>query len=251
MIEEWTASRRQALWRLHSDRVNTALMQRWLSGGRLQRILKTDLFDEAVTAGLYPVLSAATDRLVGIDNSAGIADAAARRYADMEVHTADVRKLPFENDSFDTVVSISTLDHFEDFEDISHGLAEIARVLRPGGDLLLTLDNLGQPIVWLRSILSQDLMLGSGLVPYRVGKTCRPGRLRELVRQVGLQVVESTAVLHCPRVLAVACANLLDRGASDKTKGRFLSILSAFEWLERLPTRYLTGHFAAIHARKP
>jgi SAM-dependent methyltransferase len=251
VVEQWLESRQQDLWRHHSDHVNSALMRRWMPKERQGRVLKTDLFDEAVTPGLYPVLSAAAVQLVGMDVSAGIAEAAARRHPALEVHTADVRSLPFEDESFDVVVSISTLDHFDDKADIPRALAEIARVLRPGGRLLLTLDNLAQPVVWLRSILPDGPLLKLGLIPYRVGKTCTPGKLQKFVREAGLEVQEATAILHCPRVLAVACAGLLERHASPKIQARYLSLLSAFERLEHWPSRYLSGHFVAINAQKP
>jgi hypothetical protein len=57
--------------------------------------------------------------------------------------------------------------------------------------------------------------------------------------------------LHCPRALAVACTRWLERHASPQTQDRFLAGLAAFERLERLPTRYITGYFVALRARKP
>jgi SAM-dependent methyltransferase len=250
VVEQWIANRQQDLWRHHSDHVNTALMHRWLPKERQARMLKTDLFDEAVTPGLYPVLSAAAAQLVGMDVSPGITEAAARRHPALEVHTADVRCMPFEDESFDVVVSISTLDHFDDKADIPKAVVEMARVLRPGGQLLLTLDNLMQPVVWLRSIVPDRLLLKLGLIPYRVGKTCMPRTLEKFVTRAGLEVRGTTAILHCPRVVAVACAGFLERHASPGFQGRFLSMLNSFERLERLPTRYLTGPYTAIRAEK-
>jgi hypothetical protein len=45
------SSGKQSLWRVHSDAVNVALCARWLPKGRMKHLLKTDLFDEAVTDG--------------------------------------------------------------------------------------------------------------------------------------------------------------------------------------------------------
>jgi hypothetical protein len=47
----------------------------------------------------------------------------------------------------------------------------------------------------------------------------------------------------------VAVARRLDRAHADA--GRFLRIAGAFDALDRLPTRYLTGYFAAIVAERP
>ena len=251
VAEEWAATGRQALWRRHSDAVNSELLRRWLPSQPVPRLLKTDLFDEAVSAGLYPLLAERAERVVGVDLSPGIVRAAGRRCPALESHVADVRKLPFDDAAFDIIVSISTLDHFDSRREMQKALGELARVLRPGGELLLTLDNLAHPAVWLRSILPQRLLRGLGLVPYRVGVTCGPGRLRACCRDAGLDVSSATAVLHCPRALAVAIARLLSRRASERTQRRFLRALMSFERLERWPTRFLTGHLTAVRARKP
>ena len=106
VVAEWTASRRFALWRRHSDAVNTALLQRWLPRAGAGSLLKTDLFDEAVSEGLYPALSGTAGRVTGIDVSAGAAAASGRRHAGLATLAADVRRLPFADASFDRVVSI-------------------------------------------------------------------------------------------------------------------------------------------------
>ncbi len=48
---------------------------------------------------------------------------------------ADVRHLPFEDSSYDKVLSISTIEHIDDD---ALALHEMLRVLKPGGLLLLT-----------------------------------------------------------------------------------------------------------------
>ncbi len=61
--------------------------------------------------------------------------------------------LPFPDGAFDRVFSNSTLDHFDSRDDIREALRELARVLHPEGELLLTLDNLANPVVRLRNAL--------------------------------------------------------------------------------------------------
>lgn len=243
--------RLSALWRRHADAVNAALLERWLPPGRVGRVLKTDLFDEAFGDGLFPMLAARAESVVGMDISASICEAARRRHPGLETLQADVRRLPLDDGSFDAVVSVSTLDHFESRDEIRGGLSELARVLRPGGQLLLTLDNPVNPIIFLRNALPLRWLMGLHVVPYYVGATCGPRRLTQYVNELGLDVRETAAIMHCPRVLAVPLARGLARIASARAKERFLRALLAFEKLASWPTRFLSGHFVAIRATKP
>jgi arsenite methyltransferase len=90
-----------------------------------------------------------TGRAVGLDlwqakDQSGNTEAAARRNADVEgltdrvdLVTGDLRALPFDDASFDLVVSNLALHNVADAADRAAALAEALRVLRPGGRLLL------------------------------------------------------------------------------------------------------------------
>jgi len=247
----WRRRQPQRLWRRHCDAVHEELLRRWLGGRPAGRVLKTDLFDEAFGGGLLAALSRRGGVVVGVDVSPRVVEAARARHRGLEAAVADVRRLPFEDASFDAAVSDSTLDHFDSSADIAAALGELARVLRPGGRLLLTLDNPANPLVWLRNRLPLRWLLRAGLVPYRVGATAGRRRLAALVRGAGLRVAETAAILHCPRVLAVAAARALQRRPREDLARGFLRVLGAFEALGRWPSRYLTGHFVAVAAVKP
>jgi len=130
--------------------VNSALVERWLPPGT-GTTLKTDLWDEAMGEGLYAAIAARSERVVGVDVARAIVIAAAERYPDLDARVAHVHALPFEDGSFDAIVSNSTLDHFDDASEIDRSVLELARVLRPGGTLILTLDNPANPLVALAS----------------------------------------------------------------------------------------------------
>lgn len=246
----WRRTRPQPLWRAHSDAVNTALLARWLPDAGVARLLKTDLFDEALSDGLYPQLTQRARRIVGIDISASIVGAEWSRYPHLQVAIADVRCLPFASSSFDVVVSNSTLDHFRTSHEIVVSLREIRRVLRSGGQLLLTLDNLANPIIAMRNSLPFQLVNWLGLVPYYVGATYGPRGLRRIVQEVGFEVQTIEAIMHCPRVLVVALGRLIEGRIGLATQRRFWRGMMAFERLARWPTRFLTGHFIAVNAVK-
>jgi ubiquinone/menaquinone biosynthesis C-methylase UbiE len=73
---------------------------------------------------------------IGIDLSAGMLRVARSR--GLQIAQASVEALPFPDESFDTVVSFKVLAHVREIE---QALAELARVTRPGGHLLLEFYN--------------------------------------------------------------------------------------------------------------
>jgi SAM-dependent methyltransferase len=249
VAEGWVAGR-DRLWRAHSDAVNVALCRRWLPVGRSRRLLKTDLFDEAAGDGLWPALVTLARHVDAVDVSLAVARRARTQHP-IAGAAADVRHLPFPDASFDTVVSNSTLDHFDSREAIAESLAELRRVLAPGGHLLLTLDNGANPIVALRNALPERWLSSIGLVSYRVGRTLGPRGARRLLADVGFHVVRQTAIMHAPRVAAIPLLRFVDRMSGGRAAVRCLRALGSFEIAERWPTRDVTGHFVALLATTP
>lgn len=250
IADEWRSTGGERAWRMVSDAVNARLLSRWLPPDPAGTVLKTDLFDEVVGTGLMPWLSRSFGHVTGIDISPALIDMARARFPELEAELADVRTMPFADGAFGTVVSNSTLDHFPTTDDIALALSELHRVMRRDGTLLITLDNPVNPVVALRNALPERLRRVSGMVPFAVGATCGPRRLRALLEQAGFGVMKMGAVFHCPRVLVVMGGHLVDRHCSAATKERYVRFWAAFEGLSLLPTRFLTGHFVAALARK-
>jgi SAM-dependent methyltransferase len=248
--QAWEDAHPQRLWRAHSDVVNHALFARWLPATPVGRLLKTDLFDEAVSPGIYPLLESRARAVVGIDVALVIVRHARARWPGLHAGCADVRSLPFADGTFDVVVSNSTLDHFDALGDVETSLREIHRVLRDGGRLLLTMDNPLNPMITLRNALPRRLLQRLGLVPYYVGVTCAPSRLVRLLTAVGFEVREVGAAMHCWRVLAVALARVAERYGNPALQSRYLRLLGRCEALSTGPLRFVTGHFITVHAGK-
>jgi SAM-dependent methyltransferase len=246
---DW-AEHPQSLWRVHCDAVNLELLGRWLPDERPRLLLKTDAFDEACGDGLSSFLQEKAEYTLIIDVAFAALTLARVRHGSLCVIGADTRCLPFANGVFDVIISTSTLDHFRSRDEIVASLREFRRVLRPAGFLFLTLDNPTNPLIKLRNALPFRLLNRLGIVPYYVGATYGPHGLTDVLREVGFDVREIGAVMHCPRVLAVAVSRLLERYTGQKTHRRFLHFLLAFERLSRWPTRFFTGHFVAVRAVK-
>jgi ubiquinone/menaquinone biosynthesis C-methylase UbiE len=72
--------------------------------------------------------------------------------ANYEARLGTAEEMPLESDSVDLVVSQSS---FHEWEDQQEGLAEIYRVLRPGGSLILKDYNLAWLSSWKRKLLGR------------------------------------------------------------------------------------------------
>jgi SAM-dependent methyltransferase len=231
------------LLRAYSDAVNRAWLERELPA-TARALLKTDAFDEAVGSGLVHFLRSRAEEVTVIDVSPSVVAEATQLGARFE--TGDVRSLRFPDESFDVVVSNSTLDHFAHADEIRDALVELHRVLAPGGMLLVSLDNPANPLVALRNALPYRPLARLGLVPHFVGATLGAGGLREVLGRTGFEVERVEALMHVPRVLVAAIASLAP-AAGD---GALVERLAAFERLGATRTSLLTGQFVGASALK-
>jgi len=113
-----------------------------------------------------------------------------------------VRDLPFLDASFDAIYSMGTIEHFDETE---HAVAEMARVLKPGGRAIVGVPNRHDP--FLRPLLATVLQ-AVGLYAYGYEKSYSRRALRDMLERAGLTVVDETAILFIPgwlRMLDLAC----------------------------------------------
>jgi SAM-dependent methyltransferase len=74
-------------------------------------------------------------QVIGVDSSPGMLAHARRRVPDGEFHVAKLDRLPLPDDSVDVIVCALALVHVPRLPPV---MAELARVLRPGGDLVIS-----------------------------------------------------------------------------------------------------------------
>jgi SAM-dependent methyltransferase len=244
------ASRQGELWRRCNDEIHRMWLGRVAGNLHGALVLKTDLFDEASGDGLVGWFEQRGNRVIGCELAFSTARIALQKQNCRASALCDVRNLPFGAGRFDCVLSNSTLDHFKNEGQVRRSLTELKRVLRPHGTLLLTMDNPRHPLVALRNRFPA-VWHRLGVAPYSVGTTCSAEHLKQLLETVGFEVTEVSAILHAPRVLAVAlCGWLEKRRGVHQPSGWWLRWLNRFERLGGLPTRQFTGHFVAVVARR-
>jgi SAM-dependent methyltransferase len=120
------------------------------------------------TGRLSRVLADRGHRVVGVDSSPDMLARARERVPDGEFLSGDLQRLPLPDDEVDLVLCALALTHVPDLGPV---LAEFARVLRPGGHLVITDMH---PEVVLR-----------GSIPAVRDEDGRPGRLVTHRRLVG------------------------------------------------------------------
>lgn len=251
--EEARRGRFAGTWHEYMRRVYRKVIEQSLGTAKTGLRLKTDLFEEA--SGPHHLLPDLGPQGVGMDLSLSIACGARNRLAVEGSRplfvVGDLRMMPLRSGSVQYIFSGSSLDHFSDKADLDESLREVVRVLAPGGTLAISLDNVGNPVVWLRNKLPFVWLNRLGLVPYYVGASYNCGEAREKLEDLGLKVKHFTAVVHAPRAPAILLLRLAERLACTWIAEAIGHFLDVFDILGRWPTRYFTGHYIVLQADKP
>ena len=100
---------------------------------------------------------------VGVDAEELAVETARSLFPALSFELADVRELPFEDESFDKAVAADLVEHLED-EVFAAMLADVRRVLRPGGTLSVYTPNPAHPIERLKA---RDVLLAQN--PTHIG----------------------------------------------------------------------------------
>lgn len=239
----------------HKRNTYLRLISGWADVTKSHIVLKTDLFAEAFGPEQFLFELNTPSGIVGMDVSRNIviqAKGQARHHNkdSSKYLCCDVKHLPFCDNSFDLIISDSTLDHFPSESDIVTSIKELGRVLQPGGIFILTIDNKSNltypPFIFFR------LWMKLRIAPYYIGKTLSRKRLKQVLNESGLDITESTTILHYPHPDGLV--RWLERSAHRLGRGRFdNAVRKGFALLERLEgkkIKYLTGRYVALKAVK-
>ena len=128
--------------------------------------------------------------------------------ASLRAAVGDVRALPFGDDSFDAIYSMGTIEHFDETE---QAVAEMARVLKPGGRAIVGVPNRHDP--FLRPLLATAAAGGRPLRATATRSPTRAGRCGQMLERAGLRVGRRDRHPLHPRMAAGCSTSRATRGA--------------------------------------
>lgn len=214
------------------------------------KILKTDLYEEALGYDDFLFdLAKNNINVYGIDISSKIVALAKKKAKDLKVSlhlsVQDVRKLDLKDESFDLIISNSTLDHFPEIE---KALLEIYRTLKKDGVLILTLLNKNNLAIYL---LCKIMRIFNRYYGFYTEKAYSLREIRILTNKVGFEVVGSSTIIHTPPPLPTII-NVLYKSRSKILKSISRKLISFFKFLGRKSKiiNYFTGYLIAVRAIK-
>jgi len=210
------------------------------------RMLKTDLWDEAKNTRILHWAAKQGVDVYGLDLSMPTVEQAKREFAGERSPfvVADVRQVPFASGSFDAIYSMGTIEHFDETE---AAVVELARLLKPGGRLILGVPNRHDP--FLRPLMVW-LLQRRGLYDYGSEKCYSRRELRRMLNGAGLTVTAETGILFIPgwlRMLDLLLHTRWPRWSFVARPG-----VALFRWLgRRFPGLRRHGYLLASVGERP
>ena len=230
-------------------RVEIALLQRTVPSWRGLRVLKLDLWNEAVNTRILHWMQDQGAEVYGLDLST-VTVRRARRNAPsagpaMHLVQADIRALPFASESFDLVYTMGTIEHVEEYRQV---VCDVYRVLKPGSRAIIGVPHFWDP--FLRPLIVGVLEL-FGRYPYSPEKAFSWPELRRVVAAAGFAVEQRAGILAIPGIIRMADTFLFRRGI--RLNGLASLSLWPFGVLERRWPWFGRhfGYLAAAVVRKP
>jgi tRNA (uracil-5-)-methyltransferase TRM9 len=125
----------------------------------------------------------------------------ARKYAEkfnfqVNLAAADVCYLPYDNETFDYIISVATYHHLKREQQLK-AFQELKRVLKPGGSAFITVWNRRQPRFWFKGKEVQVPWRIKNEILYRYYYLFTYGELKRLAEDSGLEARKISPESSC------------------------------------------------------
>ncbi|MCD6558751.1 MAG: class I SAM-dependent methyltransferase [Palaeococcus sp.] len=157
--------------------------------------------------------------VVGVDLSEKMLEVARKKLPDVNFVGASAYDLPFGDESFDLVLSVTM---FEFLEEPEKAIKEIHRVLKSGGEVIIGTMNGRSSWFFFKRLKSLFVETA-----YRYARFYTPGELEELLINQGFQDVESRGIIFFPSFWPfLGIAERMDQKFSESLKsiGAFIAV---------------------------
>lgn len=213
-----------------------------------KRVLKLDLWSEVKNTNVLAWLAAKGAITHALDISFHLVNQARQEFRSAGLVprfvVASIYDLPYRSGSFDFLYTMGTIEHVPDME---RCVAEILRVLRPGGVAVVGVPNRRDP--FLRPLLV-GLLNTMGIYPYGLEQSLSQGQLRAMLSAAGFEILSGDGILFMPGVLRMAELATLEIAPP------LSRLLGLCHWPFRLLARRFSrlnrhGYLLACAVRKP
>jgi len=222
------------------------VLNKW-SKREFKRALKTDSFEEAFGDDeITGKLSESSKNVINLDISYEILKQACLRNSGRKFRAvaADISCMPFEDSTFDLIFSSSTYGYLDD---IKRGLKEAYRILKPGGSLIISINN--KYGFFFR--LMTRIFVHFNRIPFFLSNPYSACNFIKLLNEAGFKVTQHEYIVH---ILPLSNSII---SFIENTNSKFLIVfLKAFMGLvnkyssSRNAFKYFTGWFIVFKAEK-
>ena len=131
--------------------------------------------------------------LWGVDFSAQMVKLAQKYAAKFDLKAnltvADALSLPYPDNTFDWAIAVATYHHLQGNEQRQKAFQELRRVLKPEGEVFITVWNRWQPGFWLKGKETNIAWKSKGKILYRYYYLFSYSDLNKLLPKTGFQVI--------------------------------------------------------------
>ena len=209
-------------------------------------LFKTDLWDEAKNTEILLWAARRGARVAGADIALATTVQAREVLAAERplLAAADVRRLPYRDQTFDLVYSMGTIEHFPEYR---AAVAEIYRLLKPGGRAVIGVPNLFDPFLRPLMVAVLDRL---GRYDYGLEKAFSARGLGRLLESAGFRLIARSGVLFMPGWLRMAdlWCHTRGRGPARLTAAMIRPFAALYR---RFPALRRHGYLIAWLAERP